>query len=101
MVLISNLSEKHKIVFAQIKLVGTKSNRDALGATVTVKAEGKIMTRFNDGKSGYLSQSSMPLYFGLGGAKEVDSVEITWPSGKRQILKEILLNRLTTITEER
>ena len=42
----------------------------------------------NDGKSGYLSQSSLPLYFGLGGAQKVDRVEVTWPSGAVQNLDE-------------
>jgi hypothetical protein len=39
-----------------------------------------------DGKSGYLSQSSMPLYFGLGDATQIDSIEVSWPSGKKQKL---------------
>src|SRR5205823_12159936 len=59
MVLTSNLADKKKIHFAKIKLVGTTSNRDAIGATVKIHAAGKTFTRYNDGKSGYLSQSSM------------------------------------------
>jgi enediyne biosynthesis protein E4 len=101
MVLISNLAEKKKIRFAQIKLVGTASNRDAIGATVKVHSGGKVYTRYNDGKSGYLSQSAMPLYFGLGDAEKVDRVEVTWPSGKKQTLRDVSANSLTTITEER
>ncbi|HSB53342.1 MAG TPA: ASPIC/UnbV domain-containing protein, partial [Gemmatimonadales bacterium] len=53
-------------------------------ARVQVKAGGQTLTQWNDGKSGYLSQSSMPLYFGLGDARKIDSVEVTWPSGKTQ-----------------
>jgi hypothetical protein len=100
MVLISNLAEKKKIHFAKIKLVGTTSNRDAIGATVKVHAGGKTFTRYNDGKSGYLSQSSMPLYFGLGDAEKIESVEITWPSGKKQTAN-VGMNAATTITEDR
>ncbi|MCI0538809.1 MAG: CRTAC1 family protein, partial [Verrucomicrobiales bacterium] len=83
-VLVSNLSEKKPIHFLKVKLIGAKSNRDGLGATVTVRVGGKPLTQFNDGKSGYLAQSSSPLYFGLGDATRVDMVEVLWPSGKRQ-----------------
>ena len=48
----------------------------------------QMYTRYNDGKSGYLSQSSKPLYFGLGDADSVDRVEVTWPGGKTQTISE-------------
>ena len=52
--------------------------------------------------SGYLSQSSMPLYFGLDAASKIDRIDVHWPSGKRQVLTEgIPTNTLLTITEER
>jgi hypothetical protein len=54
---------------------------------VVVKAGGRTYTQWHDGKSGYLSQSSMPLYFGLDGAKAIESVEVTWPSGIVQTVK--------------
>jgi hypothetical protein len=44
-------------------------------------ANGQTQTRYNDGKSGYLSQSVLPLYFGLGEATKIDSIEVDWPSG--------------------
>jgi enediyne biosynthesis protein E4 len=105
-VLISNLSDRKKIRYLKLKLVGTVSNRDGLGATVKVYSatpEGaKIYVRYNDGKSGYLSQSSMPLYFGLGDATRIDRIEVLWPTGKKQVLSEgIPTNTLLTITEER
>lgn len=43
-------------------------------------------TKVHDGKSGYLSQSLMPLYFGLDSADSVDKIEIVWPSGKQQVV---------------
>src|SRR6185503_9023954 len=61
-VLISNLTEKKPIRFLKIRLIGTRSNRDGLGATVTVRAGGKRLTQYHDGKSGYLAQSAFPLY---------------------------------------
>lgn len=101
MVLVSNLAEKKKIHFTKIKLVGAASNRDGIGATVKVHSGGKTFTRFNDGKSGYLSQSDMPLYFGLGNADKIDSVEVAWPSGRKQTVTNVGVNSATTITEEK
>jgi hypothetical protein len=100
-VLTSNLSEKKQIHYLKIRLIGTASNRDGLGATVKVVAGAKTYMRYHDGKSGYLSQSSMPLYFGLGDAGRVDRIEVTWPSGTRQTLTDTLtVNSLLTITEK-
>ncbi len=62
-VLISNLTERRQIHYLKIKLKGLKSNRDGLGATVKLKAGDLAWTQYHDGKSGYLGQSSMPLYF--------------------------------------
>jgi hypothetical protein len=56
----------------------------------------------NDGKSGYLSQSRLPLYFGLGEAESVDRIEVTWPSGVIQtVAGPIGANRLLEIREEK
>ena len=102
MVLVSNLSERKKLHFLKVKLAGTVSNRDGLGATVKVRCGNATYTRYNDGKSGYLAQSSMPLYFGLGEATKIDRIEVTWPSGKKQSIAESpTLNGLLTITEPR
>ena len=87
-VLVSDLAQKKPdFSWLQVRLRGTQSNRDGLGAKVVVKAGGKTLTQWYDGKSGYLSQSSLPLYFGLDGAKVIDSVEVTWPSGIVQTVK--------------
>jgi len=100
MVLISNLADKKKIHYLKIKLVGTVSNRDGLGATVKVHAGGSSYLRYNDGKSGYLAQSSMPLYVGLGESAKADNIEVTWPSGKKQTVSDqIPTNGLLVITE--
>jgi enediyne biosynthesis protein E4 len=99
-VLVSNLSERKKIHFLKIKLVGTKSNRDGLGTTVKVFTGGKTITQYYDGKSGHLSQSSMPLYFGLGDAASIDRIELLWPSGTKQIIdKDISANTVRTVKE--
>jgi hypothetical protein len=63
-----------------------------------VTAQGR-QVRVHDGKSGYLSQSSMPLYFGLGETSEVERIEVTWPSGIEQVVTEVEINQLLTIEE--
>jgi hypothetical protein len=64
------------------RLVGTKSNRDAIGATVRVHHEGTSQTRMVKSGSSYLSQSELPVTFGLGKRDRVDRVIVTWPSGR-------------------
>jgi hypothetical protein len=101
MVLISNLAEKKSdLRFLKISLRGSKSSRDAIGARVEIKTDQGSYVQVNDGKSGYLSQSRMPLYFGLGTANAIEQVRVIWPSGTVQNLDTGLnLNRLLQITE--
>jgi hypothetical protein len=98
-ILISDLAQRRKISYLKIKLVGTKSNREGLGAKVTVWAGDLKITKVQDGKSGYLSQSDLPLYFGLGNAQQVDSIEILWPSGSKQTVSHGVPNRTLQIVE--
>ncbi|HSK79331.1 MAG TPA: CRTAC1 family protein [Thermoanaerobaculia bacterium] len=83
-VFVSDLAQKRKPHFVQVRLNGQVSNRNGLGATVRVTAGGKTYTQMMDGASGYLSHSVLPLYFGLGDAARVDGVEVLWPSGRKQ-----------------
>jgi len=69
----------------QVQLRGVDSNRDGLGSRVTVHAAGKQYVQVHDGQSGYLSQSRMPLYFGLGSVESIEKIEVTWPTGKTQV----------------
>ncbi len=86
MVLVSDLSQRNtNLRHLRIVLRGTRSNRDGLGACVEVTAAGKKLTQVHDGQSGYLSQSAMPLYFGLGTAELVEQVVVHWPSGAKQV----------------
>jgi hypothetical protein len=99
-VLISNLSERKAIHFVKVALLGHKSNRNGLGATVRLFAGGKTYLRYVDGKSGYLSQSVLPLYFGLGDTSAVDKIEVEWPSGTHQVVSQGLSpNTLIRISE--
>ena len=65
-----------------------------------VHAGGRVYTQFNDGKTGYLSQGSIPLYFGLGAATRVDKIEVRWPSGQKGVFTPVTaVNRQVTLTE--
>ena len=102
MVLKSNLSEKKKINSLVVRLIGNgknASNRDGLGAVVTVKAGDKKYTKVHDGVSGYLSHSLIPLYFGLADTSVVDSVFVKWPSGKNQKIDDIEMGKILEIVE--
>jgi hypothetical protein len=100
MVLISDLAQQKKIHWLKVVLVGTKSNRNGLGATVRLHANGQTYTRYNDGKSGYLSQSVLPLYFGLAESSKIDRIEVDWPSGRKQVIsKGLHENETLKITE--
>jgi hypothetical protein len=99
-VLVSDLAQRRPIHWLQVALAGAASNRGGLGATVRVRAGGHAYTKYNDGKSGYLSQSALPLYFGLGDAEKIDAVEVHWPSGRKQVVTEGLeINRTLRIAE--
>jgi cytochrome oxidase Cu insertion factor (SCO1/SenC/PrrC family) len=101
MVLVSNLSEqKTSLKWLKITLQGTQSNRDGLGALVTVSSGERSFYQAYDGQSGYLSQSRKPLYFGLGDAGEVTTIKIVWPSGVVQTVPgPITLNQTINMVE--
>jgi hypothetical protein len=101
MVLTSDLAAvRPDLSFLRLALLGEASNRDGLGARVTVTAGGRDQVQVHDGKSGYLAQSRRPLYFGLGEAATVDRIQVDWPSGRRQVLEgPIAANQLLTVHE--
>jgi hypothetical protein len=82
-----------------IKLQGTKSNRDGIGARVEVYAGEKRWTQERVADSGYLSQNEARLHFGLGAATSVDKIIVHWPSGREQILEKQEVDRTLTIEE--
>ena len=86
-VFMSNLAATQPVHFVKVRLVGTRSNRQGLGAIVTaVLPDHRRMVKVIDGKSGYLSQSDLPLYYGLGASDHLDSILVQWPSGGHQVL---------------
>ena len=82
-----------------LKLEGTKSNRDAIGAKVTVRVGDHQQTQEVRSGGGYISQSDFRLHFGLGKAIKADAVEIRWPSGLVQRFENIAGNRVVKIRE--
>jgi hypothetical protein len=73
----------------RFRLVGTKSNRDAVGAVVRVFYEDVMQTRVVRGGSSYLSQSALPVTFGVGRRERVDRVTFDWPSGRTEEFKSV------------
>ena len=82
-----------------LRLTGTRSNRDAIGALATIRVAGRAQHRQVDAASGYLAQSTKTLYFGLGDAAAIESCEIRWPSGTVQKLEGLRLNAVNSVTE--
>jgi hypothetical protein len=82
----------------RIKTVGTRSNRDGIGATVRVRAANGEQWQTVHSGSSYCSQSELTLTFGLGKAAQAD-LEITWPSGQRDTLKNLKANATYTVEE--
>lgn len=82
-----------------LKLVGVESNRSAIGARVEVSVEGSRLTQAVVGGGSYYSQSDLALHFGLGQARQVEAVRVTWPRGLRQEWTRLDANRRYVLTE--
>jgi hypothetical protein len=87
--------------FVNFKLVGTKSNRDALGARIRVMAGGISQIREIMGGESYLSQSELRANFGLSKNTVVQNVEVTWPSGAHQVFHDVKADQFYLIEEGR
>jgi enediyne biosynthesis protein E4 len=83
----------------RFRLVGTKSNRDAIGARVKVFSGGVMQTRMVRSGSSYLSQSEMPATFGVGKRDKIERVVIDWPSGRSEEYKDLSAGHAYEVTE--
>jgi len=81
------------------RLRGKKSNRDAIGSAVTVEAEGHRQTKYLQAGSGFLSQHSKELFFGVGKVEGTVRATIRWPSGLTQVFEHLPVNRQIEIEE--
>ena len=85
-----------------VNIVGTDSNRDGVGARLTLRAGGREQLREVVLGDGYGSQNTLRQYFGLGEAQRIDELRVRWPrSGRVQVFRDVPINRLVTITEGR
>jgi hypothetical protein len=83
----------------EVRLVGTASPRDPVGARLVLTTDAGLQTRQLCGGASYLSSSEHRLHFGLGAARELRSLEIHWPSGRVQTLSDLAPNRRITVVE--
>ncbi len=82
-----------------VRLVGTKSNRDAIGARLKLVAGDFISYDQSNGGMSYCSAQDPRIYFGLGAHDHIDSLEIRWPSGSAETFKDLAADQIVTITE--
>jgi hypothetical protein len=83
----------------RLKLIGSRANRDAIGATVRLKANGITQTRQVMPTRSYLSQSELPITFGLGAADRVEELTVNWPGGETTTVVPPPVNTTFTIRE--
>jgi enediyne biosynthesis protein E4 len=83
----------------QVFLIGTKSNRDAVGASLKLVSEGFTQVKQRQGGMGYMSASDPRVHFGLGTRKAIESLEITWPNGAVEKLDKVPVNQIVTVKE--
>ncbi len=84
----------------QVKLRGTRSNRDALGGRVVIEADGRRQNREVVSSEGYLAGKSRICHFGLGDAERVERLTVIWPSGARTTLNDVAANQRLVVVEE-
>ena len=102
-------SDRHGVLFhndssgnggwLKVKLQGTTSNRDAFGTKLKLVAGDKTLIREHVSGEGYFSSNAQEVHFGLGGAEQIDSLTITWPSGSVEEIKNIKPNQTITRVE--
>src|SRR5581483_3599023 len=80
-------------------LIGTKSNRDGVGTRITVQAVGMTQLQEKTAGGSYLSASDPRVFFGLGAAKQVNNVQVLWPSGRKETFKDLAVNGLVVLKE--
>ncbi|MFN8007723.1 MAG: CRTAC1 family protein [Terriglobia bacterium] len=107
-VLISNSGQEPTLLLNQVgkkrnwvllKLIGTRSNRDAVGAKITVTTENLSQTDQITGGGSYLSASDLRAHFGLGNAEMIKTLKIRWPSGAEDVFRDIKANQILSIRE--
>lgn len=83
----------------ELDLVGTTSNKEAIGSSALVTAGGLTQLREAGGGTHYMAQNFRRLHFGLGAASTVDRVEVIWPDGQHQILDDVPVDQVLTVVQ--
>jgi enediyne biosynthesis protein E4 len=83
----------------EILLIGTKSNRDGIGASLKLTAEGETHVEQVKGGMGYMSASDPRIHFGLGKRNKIELLEIRWPSGQVDLLKDVPVDKIIAVKE--
>src|SRR5260370_40744415 len=83
----------------EFKLQGSKSNRDGIGATIKVVTKSGAQYNHMTTSAGYASSSAGPVHFGLVGNATADLVEIRWPSGIVQVMKDVAAERVVAVKQ--
>jgi len=89
-------SNDHWIAF---KTVGNRSNRDGLGAKITVNAGKRILVDEVRSGSSYISQNDLRVHFGLGSVAKIEAVQVRWPSGLVEDFNNLAVDAIDTLTE--
>ncbi|HWT02817.1 MAG TPA: CRTAC1 family protein [Pyrinomonadaceae bacterium] len=83
----------------QLQLTGTKSNRTAIGARVIIRVGSNVQAQEVASQSSYYSHNDLRLHFGMGTSRKADQIEIRWPSGQTETIKDIPVNQIVKIKE--
>src|SRR5580658_4764649 len=84
-----------------LKLVGTKDNRDGLGTKVKITTSEGVQYNHATTAVGYSSSSDKRVHFGLGKAGVIDKIELSWPTGVKQVLTRVKADQVLTVVESR
>ena len=83
----------------EVRVIGSRSNRDGLGTRMTVTAAGRTQVREVKSGSSYLGQNDLRVHVGLGEATRVDRIDLRWPAGTMETIRDVPANQIVTITE--
>jgi enediyne biosynthesis protein E4 len=107
-VVVSNMNARPSLLVNQVrypnhwiafKTVGTASNRDGIGARITVRAGKRILVDEVRSGSSYISNNDMRVHFGLGAATKIDSVAVRWPNGRLEAFEDLSVDTIHTLNE--
>jgi hypothetical protein len=82
-----------------VRLAGVRSNRNGIGARVTITAQGRTQVREVKSGSSYLGQNDLRVYFGLGDVTRVERIDVRWPTGEAETIRDVAAEQIVTVTE--